>query len=1024
MSLYVAHGSKLGIHAQEDRKILFEHLDQAVEQGAPLPMVKTTQGHTRLKEVKRRSPQTWTMARAIAVTDGMGGVEDISDEEVEVWADWVLEPLYEFAILNPDFEEWVDIWELINEANPNGDRGWLMLGKVMRRCAERIAEDFPDLKVGIASANMGTPEYSQMVAFAESGVFELDNVVLCLHEGVPQPDDPVNKWHSSESDDPDAGLIPGAPSVPEHAGALYGRVVYWHLILGDENMPPVVISEAYLHAYGDHEEVRRRVEWVDELYSNLWYVVAFLPFTYAPTERWEKQDYTPSYDELLKHVVSVADRENAPLPDGKEEPEEPMDWRDEAILVSDALRKATGINWNPDHGYPRWAVQQPGHYSPTHTEYRFTAQDGTVVTVQGFSDLSGEGPDKYLVYDGGWRGMDNVEVLTKGDPILFSMPVGTREERESGVYPPGDWNDANPYGNYYKLRDGFAYHTGSDLNLNKPHWDADRGQPVYAIRGGEVTFAGHLDVWGNVIVIRHDPLPDGRVPYSRSAHVDKMFVEKGERVSRGDAIATIGQDEGGGPYHLHFDISLTDVLAEKPWDWPGLTWTRVERDYVDPKPFLENQGKVKAPAEPGLTRVVATDVSHHNSPIDFSKMLSRGVVACYVRSSIGGAGLDNAFVDNWEAVQETPLKRGMYHLFKSTSTAEENLHNLIRTVREHGHGGLRIAIDVEPVQGNRVNGDEVARFWPMFEEAFGYEPLTYTALWVQRHIDGDQSWMNRNLLWLAWYLDEPPAEDYYPPIPIGARRSSLLMHQWTSSYYDGRDWGAAGPGLDVNIVYDLNRLLIDPVTPPLPAVDLLPYLRPGSDSPLYELRRQTGAQERVQTRVEIPVWYYTKGSGGLEGKAEWEELKADGQWIYRSIDTSPGDGKFYELRDEADAKWSRWAPRYMAIGQSHTRNPLVIFRRKSDCQETLRNRQETAVKLEAVYDQWTSPQNERITLNSVAQVAVFHDDGRLFERYWYAAGYGLVGFVGESVTSFISEIHEPGARPDNEREHIGCLEQS
>ncbi|MFW6098007.1 MAG: peptidoglycan recognition family protein, partial [Chloroflexota bacterium] len=435
--MYVEQGTKLGIHAQLSKKILFEHIDRAVAQGTPFPVLKTTQEHTVLKEVKRRSPSTITVARAIAPTDGMQGVADIEgEEEVEWWADEVLKPLYEFAEHNPDFQDYVDVWEFINEADPVGDEGYHNLGWVMRRCVEKAFVDFPDMAWGIASCNMGTPEWSEMVAFIDSGVFEAGDVVLCLHEGVPKPVDAIDKWHSSESDDPDAGLIPGAPSVPEHGGALYGRVTYWHQLLGDERMPPVIITEAYLHAYGDNGEIRRRAEWVDELYSQLWYVVGWLPFTYSPTERWEKQDYTPAYDGLLDYMSSVAGRENAPHPGGHKEPEEPMDWREEAILVSKALRKATGINWNPDHGYPRWAVQQPGHYAPAHTEYRFTAQDGTVVTVQGYVDLSGTHPDKYLVYDGGWRGMEHVEVITDGEPddmFLAVEPLSQRDPRWANV---------------------------------------------------------------------------------------------------------------------------------------------------------------------------------------------------------------------------------------------------------------------------------------------------------------------------------------------------------------------------------------------------------------------------------------------------------------------------------------------------------------------------------------------------------------------------------------------------------------
>ena len=175
----------------------------------------------------------------------------------------------------------------------------------------------------------------------------------------------------------------------------------------------------------------------------------------------------------------------------------------------------------------------------------------------------------------------------------FDAPVGAEGERRSEALWPGAWTDANPFGNYYRLRDSFNYHTGSDLNLNKPKWDSDRGLPVYAVASGTVTFAGRMRHWGNIVVIRHDPLvANGPSVYSRSAHLGRLDVERGQRVQRGQEIGTVGQDEYNGPYHLHVDISPTEVLFNDPGDWPGLDRRRVFRDYVDPKEFISRHRPV------------------------------------------------------------------------------------------------------------------------------------------------------------------------------------------------------------------------------------------------------------------------------------------------------------------------------------------------------------------------------------------------------------------------------------------------
>ena len=197
----------------------------------------------------------------------------------------------------------------------------------------------------------------------------------------------------------------------------------------------------------------------------------------------------------------------------------------------------------------------------------------------------------------------NTEVIFWTTPTTdadgFDSPVGTEAERAAHKWPSGKWVDVNPYGNQYTnpSTGNVSYHTGSDLNLNDPYWDADRDADVYAAADGEVIFAGWLSVWGNVIVIRH-PYNGGNV-YTRYGHVREMSVLAGDYVLRGDRIARVGQDALGGPFHLHFDISTTEALASNPGDWPGGNLTRLQRDYVNPAIFIPaNRPVGDDPGEP------------------------------------------------------------------------------------------------------------------------------------------------------------------------------------------------------------------------------------------------------------------------------------------------------------------------------------------------------------------------------------------------------------------------------------------
>ena len=155
--------------------------------------------------------------------------------------------------------------------------------------------------------------------------------------------------------------------------------------------------------------------------------------------------------------------------------------------------------------------------------------------------------------------------------------------------------------------------------------------------------------------------------------------------------------------------------------------------------------------------------------------------------------------------------------------------------------------------------------------------------------------------------------------------------------------------------------------------------------------------------------------------AEWEELWVTADTIFRGTDTSPGNEQYYTLRDPG-RYGSAWAPRFWRVGDLYERNPLVTFYRKSDCGVVLNGTQRSWLRFEAYHPTFTFQSG--ITLSQVVELAwLLSPGGTPIERYFYAAGYGLVGWTSSSAGySYISEIHAPGTRPDNGREIISCLD--
>lgn len=168
---------------------------------------------------------------------------------------------------------------------------------------------------------------------------------------------------------------------------------------------------------------------------------------------------------------------------------------------------------------------------------------------------------------------------------VWSSPVGNQAQRDGDQLWPEGWVDVNPYLNHYDL----GYHTGADLNNNSVVFDYDRNMPVYAAASGRVTYAGiPSQSWQRVVVIEH-VAPDGSVAYSRYGHLGDIIINDDQWVRREQMIGIVGRNmtsSGAGPFHLHFDISPTRVLLDRPADWPGEDRARVVRDYVEPRGWI------------------------------------------------------------------------------------------------------------------------------------------------------------------------------------------------------------------------------------------------------------------------------------------------------------------------------------------------------------------------------------------------------------------------------------------------------
>ncbi|MBF9029810.1 peptidoglycan DD-metalloendopeptidase family protein [Rhodobacterales bacterium HKCCE3408] len=154
----------------------------------------------------------------------------------------------------------------------------------------------------------------------------------------------------------------------------------------------------------------------------------------------------------------------------------------------------------------------------------YSGQGGPLMPIM---STSGEPPDEFTLRANEVFGvLDDLNVYRlAAEQLPVSFPV------------QGSYRLSSPFG----PRSG-RMHEGTDLA-------GARGTPILATADGVVTFAGTQSGYGNMIEIRH---AFGLT--TRYAHLSRIRVSEGERVSRGDRIGDMGNTGRSTGPHLHYEV--------------------------------------------------------------------------------------------------------------------------------------------------------------------------------------------------------------------------------------------------------------------------------------------------------------------------------------------------------------------------------------------------------------------------------------------------------------------------------------
>jgi len=132
--------------------------------------------------------------------------------------------------------------------------------------------------------------------------------------------------------------------------------------------------------------------------------------------------------------------------------------------------------------------------------------------------------------------------LEKQQRLLASTPTirPIDPDAEFWVSSKFDWR-TSPFTNQRE------FHKGFDIAVRE-------GTPIYVTAAGVVTFAGNNGLLGNTIIVDH-----GHGITTTYGHCSRILKLKGEKVSRWETIALVGNTGSSTGPHVHYEVAIFGV---------------------------------------------------------------------------------------------------------------------------------------------------------------------------------------------------------------------------------------------------------------------------------------------------------------------------------------------------------------------------------------------------------------------------------------------------------------------------------
>jgi murein DD-endopeptidase MepM/ murein hydrolase activator NlpD len=151
------------------------------------------------------------------------------------------------------------------------------------------------------------------------------------------------------------------------------------------------------------------------------------------------------------------------------------------------------------------------------------------------------------------RDLDRLKVASETELEVQRELAKFLKERRSilastpSIWPVRGWVTSG-FGNRLSPFTGKRqFHAGLDISNR-------RGTPIKAPAEGVVTFAGREGGFGRMLVLNH-----GHGIVTRYGHLNKFHVKVGQKVTRGQVVANLGNSGRSTGPHLHYEVLLSGV---------------------------------------------------------------------------------------------------------------------------------------------------------------------------------------------------------------------------------------------------------------------------------------------------------------------------------------------------------------------------------------------------------------------------------------------------------------------------------